>query len=284
MPQSDPIPLPPANNPELPDPSPAEEPTPMLDVHPAHHAASTWRDFFIHIITIVLGLLIAVALEQTVELFHHRHQVADTREALRIERGQNRKRFAAETAEFRRQTSALQENLALLLFLQQHPGTSRQNLPGTFNWYSFGSSYYESAWKTAQQSNITALMPQAEIRESDALYNYLERIRAAHLEELAALYEAKQYTFRDSDPAHLTPSQIEREIGLTQQVLVRQGYKGLLMRNFAGQYPEFKPAPTTEELSQMEHDPNFANAKTLVDSYLQEVRTINAEQSAADNR
>ena len=24
----------------------------MLDVHPAHHAASTWRDFFIHIATI----------------------------------------------------------------------------------------------------------------------------------------------------------------------------------------------------------------------------------------
>ena len=39
----------------------------MLDVHPAHHAASTWRDFFIHIITIVIGLLIAIGLEQTVE-------------------------------------------------------------------------------------------------------------------------------------------------------------------------------------------------------------------------
>jgi hypothetical protein len=39
----------------------------MLDVHPPHHAASTWRDFFIRIITIVIGLLIAIGLEQTVE-------------------------------------------------------------------------------------------------------------------------------------------------------------------------------------------------------------------------
>jgi hypothetical protein len=46
----------------------------MLDVHPAHHAASTWRDFFIHIATIVVGLLIAVALEQTVEFVHRTHQ------------------------------------------------------------------------------------------------------------------------------------------------------------------------------------------------------------------
>jgi hypothetical protein len=57
----------------------------MLDVHPAHHAASTWRDFFIHIATIVLGLLIAVGLEQTVEFFHHRHQAHQLREDLRAE-------------------------------------------------------------------------------------------------------------------------------------------------------------------------------------------------------
>jgi hypothetical protein len=54
----------------------------MLDVHPAPHAAHTWREFFIHIATIVLGLLIAIALEQTVEYFHHRHQLHRLEEAL----------------------------------------------------------------------------------------------------------------------------------------------------------------------------------------------------------
>jgi len=34
--------------------------TPMLDVHPPHEAAHTWKDFFIHIATIVVGLLIAI--------------------------------------------------------------------------------------------------------------------------------------------------------------------------------------------------------------------------------
>jgi hypothetical protein len=55
----------------------------MLDVHPAPHAAHSWRDFFIHIATIVIGLLIAVGLEQTVEALHHRHQLHDLEEALR---------------------------------------------------------------------------------------------------------------------------------------------------------------------------------------------------------
>src|SRR5277367_28816 len=66
-----------------------KEQAPMLDVHPAHHAATTWRDFFIHIATIVIGLLIAVGLEQTVELIHHRHQRHQSQEDLHDEAEQN---------------------------------------------------------------------------------------------------------------------------------------------------------------------------------------------------
>ncbi len=40
----------------------------MLDVHPPEHTPHTWRDFFLHIATIVIGLLIAIGLEQSVEI------------------------------------------------------------------------------------------------------------------------------------------------------------------------------------------------------------------------
>jgi hypothetical protein len=46
----------------------------MLEIHPPHQLVHTWRDFLIHISTIVVGLLIAVALEQTIEALHHRNQ------------------------------------------------------------------------------------------------------------------------------------------------------------------------------------------------------------------
>jgi hypothetical protein len=45
----------------------------MFEVHAPHEALHTWKGFFIHIATIVIGLFIAVGLEQTVEFFHHRH-------------------------------------------------------------------------------------------------------------------------------------------------------------------------------------------------------------------
>jgi len=60
----------------------------MLDVHPPHEAVHTWKDFFIHIATICVGLLIAIGLEQTVETLHERHEAAELRETLQAESSQ----------------------------------------------------------------------------------------------------------------------------------------------------------------------------------------------------
>ena len=46
----------------------------MIEVHPPHERVHSWAQFFVHIAAIVIGLIIAVSLEQTVEFFHHRHQ------------------------------------------------------------------------------------------------------------------------------------------------------------------------------------------------------------------
>ena len=62
----------------------------MLDIHPPHHTPNTWRDFFLHIATIVVGLIIAVGIEQTVELFHHRHQRHQLEQDLQDDYADNR--------------------------------------------------------------------------------------------------------------------------------------------------------------------------------------------------
>src|SRR5580692_2084652 len=67
-----------------------ESKNPMLDVHAPHGSVHTWKDFFIHLATIAIGLLIAIGLEQTVEFFHHRHQLKEAREQLATERDGNR--------------------------------------------------------------------------------------------------------------------------------------------------------------------------------------------------
>jgi len=63
---------------------------PMLDVHAPHETVHTWKSFLTHIAAIVVGLLIAVGLEQTVEYFHHRHQREQLSTALRRDGEANR--------------------------------------------------------------------------------------------------------------------------------------------------------------------------------------------------
>jgi hypothetical protein len=58
-----------------------------MDVHAPHAPLHTWKDFWIHLGTITIGLLIAIGLEQSVEALHHVHQrhalEADLREEAR---------------------------------------------------------------------------------------------------------------------------------------------------------------------------------------------------------
>jgi hypothetical protein len=57
----------------------------MIDIHPPHKSEHTWTDFFIHIATICVGLIIAIGLEQTVEAIHHLHQRRELEDNLHAE-------------------------------------------------------------------------------------------------------------------------------------------------------------------------------------------------------
>jgi hypothetical protein len=90
-----------------PSPPPQEEP-PLLDVHPIHAPVCAWRDFFIHIVIIVVGLCIAVGIQQTVEFFRNHDQRDEMRRALRLEREDNYKTLTANTTAWRWGTAELE--------------------------------------------------------------------------------------------------------------------------------------------------------------------------------
>jgi hypothetical protein len=120
----------------------------MLDIHPAHHAASTWRDFLIHIATIVLGLLIAIGLEQTVEYFHHRHLAREAREQLRLEGISNEASNEFNIYTTHRHQRDLQRDLVILRAVRTHALTPNE----PFIVRRFRYVYLEDAWRKIHQS------------------------------------------------------------------------------------------------------------------------------------
>ncbi len=231
-----------------------EHPTPMLDVHPAHHAATTWRDFFIHIATIVIGLLIAIGLEQTVEFFHHRHQIAETREALHKELEQNQKNRASSVAEFQRLTTLVQGNLAVFHYLESHPGAPQGSLPAKVNWHSNGGPFGESVWTTAQQGAVLGLMPPEEVRYQTRLCRILQTCSNSFAAYRVANTDARAYTVDTASVSDLSPVQIQEQIRLTRIVLNRLYRFGGDLRNLAVLYPQFAPGPSIEELAKIVHE------------------------------
>jgi hypothetical protein len=137
----------------------------MLDVHPPHEAAHTWKDFFIHIATIAVGLLIAVGLEQTVEYLHHRHELKEVRAQLEEEREQDSRILAYDVPIFQQMHDELASDAALL---QRRAAGDKMPLAGKLHYKWFGVAVQDGSWQSAKQSGAISLMPGDEL----SVYTY----------------------------------------------------------------------------------------------------------------
>jgi hypothetical protein len=174
----------------------------MLDIHPAHHAATTRRDFFIHLTTIIIGLLIAIGLEQSVEALHRLHQRHVLEAALHAECEDNKGRAESNF-------SAYDDQMAWLLGLHRDIGTmlatgGKADLPYRelkFRPRSLEGTAYTgnpvalvtAAWDTAKEDNRLTLLPDQMARLYSVLYHIQgERVQQLRLEVLDLVIRRQQ--------------------------------------------------------------------------------------------
>lgn len=86
----------------------------MLEPHAPHGAVHTWKDVFIHIGIIAVGLLIAIGLEQTVVFLHDWHHAQKLEESLRQESLANRDVVKTDIASIDAYIENIQLNMAAL--------------------------------------------------------------------------------------------------------------------------------------------------------------------------
>lgn len=176
----------------------------MLDVHPPHHSAESWRDFFIHIATIVVGLLIAIGLEQSVEWLHNRHVLHHTEASLRTETRDNQERLARDEQLLDAQEDRIEHNLQLLAAAQQHqPVTEEFSLPWSWD------GPHDNAWQTARANNAIALMPYEVSEAWDTIYGQQAIVDAQTTAYIRDIYRvegplSRGRTLKDLHPEELT--------------------------------------------------------------------------------
>ncbi len=132
-----------------------------MEVHVPDHPVMTWKQFFVHMGIVVLGLLIAVSLEQTVEWLHRRHQRAELREAIHRDLEQ-----IAQDAESSYEGAGTQiENERVNLDrLRVAKDSKTAYQPFAKRLKKPIEPISDPAFKAARSSGLLALLPQDEVR------------------------------------------------------------------------------------------------------------------------
>jgi polyhydroxyalkanoate synthesis regulator phasin len=138
----------------------------MLDVHPPHGKIHGVGDFFLHLFTITVGLLIALALEGCVERQHQRHIVHEAEAGMRREIEENSKQIGSLRQQVADETKQLDEDLAVLNELKGNPKERHKQLAFTFRMQGFD----DVTWKTAQTTGALGLMPYGDAEVYAGIY------------------------------------------------------------------------------------------------------------------
>jgi len=159
-----------------------------MEIHKPH-AAKTWKEFFIELGTVVIGILIALALEQAVEAAHERARAAQARENIGAEIAYNTGLFATRATVENCVSRRLDEVDGLI-----QAAMTGEPLPGSI-WIGHPPYWpmLSSQYAAASQSGVVSLLPTSEqaayanIYAGFAEYTEAEKSEQAAWSDLRAL-------------------------------------------------------------------------------------------------
>lgn len=137
-----------------------------MEIHAPHEPIHTRRDFFLHLFTITIGLLIALSLEGLVEYAHHRHLVHEARENIRRELQLNHEAAQSDLGDIQKKLDRQKLNIVSIHGLMTDGEHFRGSVQNTWDF----SSLNDSAWRTARETGALGFIPYDEVQRYADLY------------------------------------------------------------------------------------------------------------------
>lgn len=189
----------------------------MLDVHPPEHAPHTVRDFFLHIFTITIGLLIALGLEALVEWRHHVHlgHEAELNMRKEIEDNQQDLRYILRTLPG--QQKSMYSMLGFLKEKQQGHSTDRKEVT-----LGLGiSTPRSSSWTTATATGTLNYMDYDRVKRFADAYGLQKKVEEA--QDAALVPEtALMGVVGTGDPNQLSPEDATAAISQVRLLIAQE--------------------------------------------------------------
>ena len=164
-----------------------------------------FKDFLPHLLTITIGLLIALSLEGCVEWQHHRTLVHEAEGGLRMEIAQNAKSLDSLRQQIKKQQKQLDDDLAVLTQMRAHPATQHAEVSFTFGMRSFD----DVAWRTAQTTGAFAYMNYPEARTYSDIYGGQDQLVQVETQVVDDAMRSASFISTQPDSWQPTPAQVD---------------------------------------------------------------------------
>jgi hypothetical protein len=185
-----------------------------MDVSPPQQSIHSWKDFLIHLVTITIGLFIALSLEAAVEAMHHRHLVRDARVNLRREVAANQLQYAANVRRLQDNREQLKRDIEQLHQLRSGRSVDNAHLTWSWQW----NSYSGVAWRAARDSGAVTYMDPDLISSYSWIYLQQDYVNATALEIVGEETKIGAVLQIAGDAASLTPAQIDTLLLRTAEI------------------------------------------------------------------
>ena len=146
----------------------------MLDVHAPHKAIHGVGEFFLHLFTITVGLLIAVGIEAGVERHHHTDLAKQAQEMLDAEIRKNETTMTEALKDIQGMQQRNKTNLDSIAAVRKNPSQD-VNIDVSYG----SSSLEETAWHTAQETGALAYMPYDRAERYSSIYSNVHDFESA---------------------------------------------------------------------------------------------------------
>lgn len=187
----------------------------MLDVHPPEHGINGLRDFLIHLLTITIGLLIALGLEASVEAMQHRSERREWETTLRQELAQNRATLIAIEKESERELDRFARSLQFLEELRAGKKGDARVLAVDFNVEPLQSA----GWHTASATGALSYMDYGEVQRFSEAYQGQQLFEDTVARAFGHFALWATYIRRGQDLGAMKPQDVEGAIGSLRQVM-----------------------------------------------------------------
>jgi len=150
-----------------------------MEIHPPHGPIHTKKDFFISLLAITVGILIALSLESLITWKHHRALVREARTNLAVEVSSNRKTMETYLQDIHRRQKELSQVVTTMKELQQKKEVP-MNLEMSYTFHPFDSA----AWHAATTSGAVSYMGYDELQHYTDIYDGQYAFQALQTEAL----------------------------------------------------------------------------------------------------